>query len=921
MPLDAINRAAHKENQPFTRNHPRSIHIWWARRPLAACRAVLFAQLVDDPSSHPEEFPTEEAQEKERQRLFSIIEEMVKWENINNEKVLEAARKEILKSCDGDPPPILDPFCGGGSIPLEAQRLGLKAYASDLNPVAVLITKALVEIPPKFADQPPVNPDAQNDLGSGSKWKGASGLAEDIRWYGNWMRDEAQKRIGHLYPKVEITNEMVDERPDLERYKGEELTVIAWLWARTVKCPNPACGATMPLVRSFWLSKKKGKKAWVEPIVKKDRSGIEFSVHAGEGEAPEGSVKRSGARCLVCESPAPFNHVRGEGQEGRMDQQLMAIVCEGRRERVYVSPMISHSRIVKKAAPTWLPNTELMGKAAVNVPLYGLSKHGDLFTSRQLVALTTFSDLVKEAREKVLEDAIAAGFSEDDVGLSDGGSGAEAYADAVELYLSLSFSRWIDLSNSICTWNVSNENIRALFSRQAIPMSWDYAELSPFSPIASAISRVFKTAELVNHLPCIRPADVSVSDAINMNRELKGITATDPPYYDNMGYADLSDFFFVWLRRILLENWPSLFQTVLTPKKAEIIASPFRFEGDRKKAKRFFENNLRRVFSRISSSMTIHAPMTLFYAFKQAEIVADTRVSTGWETMLRSLISSSLTITATWPIRSERSARSVAIGTNALASSVVLACRRKERDTARITRREYLYELKRELPGAIRMMQFGNIAPVDLAQAAIGPGMAVFSKYKEVIEADGKPMTVRTALALINQVLHEVLTEQEGDFGPDTRWALAWFEQFGFDSAAFGEAETLSKAKNTSVQGLVDAGILEARAGKVRLLRRDELRQDWDPDTDKRLTVWEVAHYLIQKIDKEGEEAASELARRIGPMAASARDLAYRLYQICDEKGWAKEARDYNMLVIGWAEVSRLSRKPVEGKTGDLFEE
>ena len=923
LPLEAINKESAREKS-IRHGHPSTLHLWWARRPLAACRAVLFAQLVDDPSSHPDEFPTQEAQDTERQRLFRIIEELVKWENINDEKILNQAKQEILKSTNGNPPPILDPFCGGGSIPLEAQRLGLKVYASDLNPVAVLITKALIEIPPMFADKPPINPDYGKEIMTGTAWKGASGLAEDIRYYGQWMRDEAEKRIGHLYPKVLITEEMVKERPDLRQYEGKEQTVIAWIWARTVKCPNPACGATMPLVRSFALSKKKGKKAFVEPIIKFDRSGVDFVVRKSEKEPPTRTVERSGARCVVCNEPVPFTHVRNAGKAGKMHQQLMTIVLEGERERVYVSPSQEQSSIADIEEPIGTPDTPLPDKAlGFRVQQYGMVKHKHLFTNRQLTALTTFSDLVMEARESVIKHAIEAGLPDDSIPLREGGKGAEAYADGIATYLAFGVDKMADTNSILCTWQNKPPRLRATFGRQALPMTWDFTEAGIFANAAGDFQRCVKSIiEVLNKLNTNGICTVKQKDATVLdNQHIDCVCATDPPYYDNIGYSDLSDFFYLWLRRSTRDIWPQLFETLLTPKVNELIATPYRFKGGVAEAKDHFESGLKSAFRNLKESHDGLIPMSVFYAFKQEEISSEGRSSTGWETMLEGLMSEGFKITGTWPIRTELSTRSISRGTNALASSIVISCRPRQTFSGRTTRREFITELKLELPSAIRTLQKGNIAPVDLAQSSIGPGMAIFSKYLEVLEADGSKMTVRTALALINQVLHEVLTEQEGDFDGDTRWALAWFEQFGFSAAAYGEAETLSKAKNTSVEGLVEAGILEASRGKVRLLRKDEYPDDWDPSSDKRLTVWEITHYLIRYILDEGIEKAAELRAQVGPMAESARELAYRLYQICDEKGWSKEAFDYNTLVSSWGEVSHISAKPAESMQGELFEQ
>lgn len=900
LPLEAINIESAREKS-IRHGHPSTLHLWWARRPLAACRAVLFASLVDDPSSHTD---NEEEQKKERNRLFKIIEDLVKWENINNKDVLDKAKAEILKSTDGNPPPVLDPFCGGGSIPLEAQRLGLKAYGSDLNPVAVLITKALIEIPPKFAGKPPVNPTDAKKKMPGEAWTGATGLAADVRYYGQWMRDEAEEKIGHLYPKVKLPKSQ----------GGGEATVIAWIWARTVKCPNPGCGAEMPLARSFWLSKKTGKEAWIEVKPNPATKKAEYIVRSGKLEGPDGTVERSGGTCIFCEEPVPFPHIRTEGKLGRMSQQLIAIVAEGTRGRLYVSPDPNHVLIAASASPEWYPETELTGKATVNVGLYGFRVHGDLFTPRQLVALTTFSDLVGEARKKVLADAKASGMSDDGVGIEDGGTGATAYADAVATYLAFAVDKMADRHCALASWDVTRDNVRNAFGRQALPMVWDYADSNPFSSsTGNWLACVDWVWKVVAKTPATGFGIVRQLDArVAADGHSRMAFATDPPYYDNIGYADLSDFFFVWLRKALKDVHPQLFSTLMTPKAEELIATPYRHDGNKHKAEEYFQSGLRDVFTSLNASQVDDIPLTVYYAFKQAEtsVVGET-VSTGWETMLDGLIDSRFSITATLPIRSELSNRQIASGTNALASSVVMACRKRPADAPMTTRRDFLSELHAELPSAVKHLQQGNIAPVDLAQAAIGPGMAVFSKYSKVLESDGTPMTVRTALGLINQVLDEALAEQESEFDADTRWALAWFETYGMDEGPYDAANTLSMAKVTSVHGLVDAGFLHSKAGKVRLLKRTELDPNWDPLKDNRLTVWEVTQHLIRALEEHGESGAAEIARKVGAEGETARDLAYRLYTLCERKKWAQDALAYNSLVTAWPQIKKQAGQTV----------
>jgi putative DNA methylase len=941
LPLEVINQESAREKS-IRHGHPSTLHLWWARRPLAACRAILFASLVDDPSSHPDRFLTEEAQNVERQRLFDllgrivtvekrkkseqVVRGLVSWDDIKDPAVVEAAQLEIARSLAwnrGEEPPIdpkdiqqyilehspivYDPFAGGGSIPIEAQRLGLKACASDLNPVAVLITKALIEIPPKFAGQPPINPDHRNvdEVAKELKksiWKGAKGLAEDIRYYGQWMREQAEKQIGHLYPTVKSPG-------------GKDATVIAWIWARTVNCPNPACGCEMPLVRSFALSTKKGNEHWINPVIEHSQKPpqIRFEIK-DSGTPPEGTVSRKGARCIACDSPVLLEYVRSQGKAGHMGEMLMAIVAEGEKGRLYLPPNAEHIKTAASAQPKWKPDTDLvLNSRHVTPHIYGMTKHADLFTARQLTALSTFSELVEKARVQLMQD----GATQD-------------YANAVATYLAFAVDKCTDYWSSLCTWHTSGEKMSHVFTRQAIPMTWDFAECCPFSDSSGNWTGcVTWIRKAVAEWQGSVPGEVWQMDARDIGTSgLKRIVLpTDPPYYDAVPYADLADFFYVWLRHSIGHLYPDLFKTLLTPKDQELVADPFR-HGGKEQAKQYFENGLKEVFSEICKITHPDYPFTVQYAFKQAESDEEddssdngkpSVASTGWETMLEALIQSGFCVTGTLPIRTELSNRMRGQGSNALASSIALVCRPRLDDAPKATRRQFLTILKQELPDALRKLQQGNIAPVDLAQATIGPGMAVFSRYKQVLESDGTPMRVRTALQLINQTLDEYLTEQEGEFDADTRWALTWFEQHQFTEGLFGDAETLSKAKVTSVKGLEDSGILLAKSGKVRLLRRDELPSQWNPDSDARIPIWEATQHLIRALDQQGETGASTLLAQLNGQGEVARDLAYRLYSICDRKGWTQEAIAYNSLVIAWAEISRLAAQYPVSKQIELL--
>ena len=969
LPLDAINTASSREKS-IRHGHPSTLHLWWARRPLAATRAVIFAQMVDDPAEYTDALlsdPVKKRQARaalkkrqthteateahlrsgngpladmaaqlERERLFKIIENLVKWENTTNETVLEEARSEIWQSwrrtCAENAdhprarelfnrtklPAFHDPFAGGGTLPLEAQRLGLEAHASDLNPVAVLINKAMVEIPLKFAGRPPVNPQSRGERTVVERsWRGAQGLGEDVRHYGRWLRDETEKRIGHLYPTAEITRAMVRARPDLKPYEGRKLTAIAWLWARTVKSPNPAFGdVDVPLAATFMLSTKKGKEAYVEPVI--ERRGYRFTVKAGappDAEAARAGTKLSrGAnfRCLISGSPIAGDYIKAEGQVGRMAARLMAIVAEGDRGRVYVAPTTEHERIAGTATPEWQPGGDVPPRltGGTCVP-YGLSTWGDLFTPRQLIALTTLSDLVRETTRRVRRDALAAGLSDDDRPLRDGGTGATAYADAVAVYLAFAVDKSTAYWNTLCLWlnQPKNEIVSNSFGRQAFPMTWDFAEANPLSESGGNIKKQVEyiTKVLTHAVPVQeRPGLALQADAAVQSLCSDALISTDPPYYDNISYADLSDFFYVWLRRSLKSTFPDLFATLAVPKTEELVATSYR-HGGKEAAETFFLDGMTKALHRLAEQAHPGFPTTIYYAFKQSETRGDSgTASTGWETFLDAVIRAGHTVTGTWPMRTERPT-ALKVAVNALASSIVLVCRRRSADAPTATRREFLTALRAELPQALRLLQTGNVAPVDLAQAAIGPGMAVYTRYAKVLDAVGEPVSVREALTSINQILDEVLAEQEGDFDADSRWAVAWFDEHGFDDGDFGAAEILSKAKNIAVDAVVQAGIVRSRAGRVRLLRPQELPSHWDPEIDTRLTAWETVHHLIRVLELGGELAAAAVVRKLPGGGEVARELCYRLYTLCERRKRAAEALAYNALVQSWPEISRIA--------------
>lgn len=936
LPLDSISAAAAREKS-IRYGHPSTLHLWWSRKPLAAARAVLFAQLVNDPSWKWEvENPGQVAPNHlkaswsaSRKRLFKIIEDLVLWENTTNETVLEKARAEIRKSwrevCELNKdhpqaaelfnpeklPALHDPFAGGGSIPLEAQRLGLEAYASDLNPVAVLINKAMIEIPPKFAGRAPVGPvpEGEQQTTLVQDWPGATGLAEDVRRYGAWMREEAQKRIGHLYPPVEITTEMARERPDLKPLVGQKLTVIAWLYCRTVKSPNPAfTHQQVPLVTKFWLSSRPGSESYVLPVIDKD--GYKFTVRFGEPDDVKlidagTQLSRGSFRCIFSNSPISYSYIDDEANAGRMQSKLMGVVAEAGRRRVYLSPTVEDEAVAESAKPQWKPDAPTRGTWASNAQgrRYGFKIFGDYFTKRQLVALNTFSDLVHEIRGRVQRDAVTSGMQDDERTFNNGGTLATAYADAVTVYLSFALSKITNIGSSMASWMSDRGAFRETFARQGIAMAWDFVEANPFSDSGGSLSTALdKCAMAIAAFPASITGFALQANATMQAFRGAKVISTDPPYYDNVGYADLADFFYVWLRRSLRDVFPELFAGLASPKGEELFASPYR-HGSKQNAESFFMEGMTQAIHRFAEQSHPVFPVTIFYAFKQAETQKDGTASTGWETFLEAVISASFTLSGTWPMRTEGAGRIVAQEANSLASSILLVCRKRPDNAPTISRREFIRELNAVLPEALDEMTKGSgddqspVAPVDLSQAIIGPGMAVFSKYAAVLEADGTPMSVRTALQLINRFL------AEDDFDHDTQFCLHWFDQYGWKEGRFGEADVLARAKATSVGGLAEGGVLRSGGGVVRLLRPDEYPAGWNPQTDARRSVWETLHHLIRAQRRDGDSGAGRVLAAVKGQAEAARQLAYRLYTLCERRGWADDARAYNELITGWSGI------------------
>lgn len=931
IPLEAINAASAREKS-IRHGHPSTLHLWWARRPLAACRAVLFAQLVDDPSSWPDRFPTPEAVEAERRRLHHVIERLVPWEASNNEEILNAARWEIARSVawglgeeppakeDGaailaylqtKAPPVYDPFSGGGSIPLEAQRLGLRAYGSDLNPVAVLIGKALVEIPPKFAGLPPVNPASRAERARGGRWqgRGAQGLAEDVRYYGAWMREEAARRIGHLYPEATLPN-------------GSKATVTAWLWARTVRSPDPAAkGAMVPLVSSFVVSGKGSSKAWVEIVTDPNApDGWRFEVRNGQlAQSEEDKLKlgtktgRGEFTCIISGSPINDEYIREQTAAGNGSWRPMAVVADTSKGKIYLSVNCAPVPPVEEDLLAFTPNQGMFrGALGFRLQAYGVLSWGDFFRPRQIAALALFADLVLEAHEKAKSDAFYLGDRAGD------------YARAVASFLICALGRAVDYWTINTMWEPGGEFIIHTFSEMTIPIVWDSAEGNPFANGGGGWNKT--CLDWVVRVIDALPANVGEGSVQNLRAQditppMNAVFSSDPPYFDNIGYADLSDAFFVWQRKPLSTIIPELGRRLATPKDDELVATAARHGGPNK-ARDFFLSGMQVVFDRMYRSDSTD-PISIYYSYKEKGKVGQ---GSGWESFLEAIVKPGWQIDASWPLKTERPTRNRSIGKAALASSIVLVCRKRRADASTVTRAEFVRILRREMPEAIEAIRKAGVGPVDVQQCIIGPGMGVYTRFAKVLEDDDSAMTVKTALSLINRVWDEIENELSESFDAPTQVALAWYATYGFDARLSGELITLANAKNVPLATLFTSGVFQDLRGKAGLVARENLPTGWSPATDTAPTIWECVQHTIRVLNAEdgGAEAAAALVAQMGPRAEDARALAYRLFEIATQKGWAAEALVYNALAQEWPRLADMApeviaRGPVVAAQASLF--
>ena len=898
LPLDKINpNFEHEKN--INSMHPKNLHQWWARRPFSAARAVLWASIVDDPSSHPEEFPTPEAQERERERLFEILEDLSDWKKSNDAKVIEDAREELKKYLGNNlnkEIQFLDPFSGGGAIPFEAQRLGLKGAAFDLNPVAVLINKAMIEIPPRFTGIKPVNKrdkrliSGQNDL---------FGVSQDLKYYGALLKQLAYEKVKDIYP----TSIAVPE--DLGGGKAE---IFSWIWVYTLKCPNPICGCETPLYLNCILDGRKSNEAYLRPYYDNNKLLFKVMHEKFHSDENKGTMNRQGAICAHCRNLINREYIRDEGIKHKLSRRLVAIVSYKNGERLYLNPDFEEE---EKEAKVTLPEEYPSGKFANNpqnlgTGEYGLANFEQLFSNRQMQGLVALCTSLNEIRNRIEEDAIYAGMEDDKIHLRDGGKGALAYSEALSVYLAFAIDKEVASSNVVTRWENDNALAKPAFSRQSLYMQWMTPEVNIFGGRAGSFKTINDTiAESLLSFPCNIPEGIAKQHNAQEDFGLKNvIISTDPPYYDNIQYADISDFYYIWLRFNLKDIYPNLFKTTLTPKQEEIVAQPYRY-GRKEEAKKHFESGMQKAMENIYSSATPDIPVTIYYAYKQSETEAKKTSSSGWETMLNAIIKAGFSIKATWPLKTENPAKSN-LKINMLTTSVVIVCRKKEKGDFFCTKRQFLKALREGLKPTLTLLQETNLAPVDLAQSAIGPGMAIFSKYDKVLSADGSEMTVKEALQAINEEVGVCLNEFGEALDNESRFCIALYLQCEFNDIKSGDADILALAKDTSISKLKNDGIVEAGKGMVRLTPREKL-----PEIKGNDDIWLLCHRLVFSLEKNGIKGCAKEMRKIQGTAAlgKIKNLAYELYTISERKNWNQEAYLYNSLVVSWADIASEASK------------
>jgi putative DNA methylase len=852
LPLEAINTACRADKA--SSRSIRNLHKTFAPMPSPALRAILYASFVNDPG-----------EPRGRREVLAELERLVSGDPGQPPPAsVDAARKRIRASlADEKGPTVIDPFCGGGSTLVEAQRLGLAAEGADISAVAVLVTKLLTEIPPQVEAQTAITEPAL---------AGIPGFQADVRHYATWIHDRAQEELADLYPSAP---------------NGDP--VIAWWWARTVASPDPSVGgAQVPLVSSWQLSATRSNEAIVRPIVSSDRRAVSFEMTSG-GTAPPPSKEQ----CVITGTPITFEYLRGEGAAGRLGMRLIAGISDGPHGRSYWIADEDHLSAAERARPLDPPETELPDNLGFRVQNYGVTRWDQLFTRRQLAMLETFARLVAAIPERVQSDG-----------------GDPDRSKWIAAVLGLCLGKLAQRSSTLVAWRTRRDaksKAEPAFGRNDLPMTWDFAEVNPFAGSVGDWNRIVELS--LNAFEYIEPrgpaSAVFLEDARTfVASKSNAMCVTDPPYFDAIGYSGLYDFFYIWLRRALKASHEELFSTVLSRRDTELIADPGRHNKSRTAARQYFIDGFTDTFELVRSAADPAFPTVVVYAYRES----GGQGATGWEAMLQAIVAAGLSITGTWPIHGTGRTRLRGQGSNALATYVVLVCRPRSQDAAVVGVADFIRALRSEIPMAVRVLQAATIAPVDLAQAVIGPGMRVYTSYREVLDADGKSVAVGTALSHINRVLGETLDQQEADFDAPTRWAVAWYAENGFGAGDFGRADHLARAKVTSVDALRHSGIVGAEAGRVWLVGRDALAS-YDPMADSTPTVWEATQWLAWELSRHGELAAAEALQRLSVDREAVRELAYLLFSIADRSGSADEAVAYNSLVLAWPELEAISSR------------
>lgn len=906
LPLQAINAAAKKETKT-TNGHPSTFHLWWGHRPYSVARALIFSSLVDDPSSRPDLYPTRAEQDNARRTLFSMIEQLVDWRSSADRKTIGAAQSLLRQSLGDIFPTIVDPFSGRGTIPLEAQRLGCTTIGADLNPVAVLISKALVEIPARFKSSNPVHPDHAPLRES---MRGPAALAADVEAYARALLAIATNALHGQYQPVRTP-------------QGEELPVLAWLWARTVRCPNPVCNGVTPLIKSNVLSAKAGQSRYLKPTINQELKRVTFSVSTAKSDTFSNVIPKRGATCIFCEQPISLQQLRAEGIKTKLEPHMLlgAVLNANGKKKFVGSQEVSVSAIDPLPPDRNLDHDLTRNSRHMGPTVYGLYRHRDLYTNRQLKALTTFATSVLGLRDQIETDASRSGMNTDARSLEDGGTGAAAYADAIITYLAIAISRLADRCSTLVFWQ-ADETVGHVFVRSALSMTWDFVEPNPLGDSTGSFhSSVKSVVATLAKLPTDGSSTIVQEDCRELAYPDQCVIITDPPYYDNIPYSDISEYFYVWLREALEPLWPNLFATLGTPKSNELTFDKSRFHGDAEAARAYVTAGFAETFGKWRERANPAFPLVVLYAFRATEAADDSMssddqvVSYGWESILASLIGSGFEITGTWPIGTERDNRFRSQGSNALGSSIALICRPRSDGATRCSRVDFLHALRSDLPFAVQRLREASLAATDLQQAALGPGISVFSRYSEVLEADDSVMTVRSALAAINDELAHILLGEIADVDADTHFALSWFDRYGYDNGKYGDADILLKAKNASLRHLEDAGVVVSERGLVRLLSPTELSGDHTRISDR--PTWAQCMFAISALISEdgGEARAAEVIRAIGAAEATRlKDIAYHCYLICDRQKRASDARDFNALVSSWPEIERRASEVPEGR-------